>query len=162
MKELIIVRHAKSSWNDPTQYDHERQLNKRGKRDAPEMGSRMARRGCRPDLMVSSSAVRAQDTATAIALKLGYNPESIVVEERIYGADVAELIHVICGSNESVTKLMLFGHNPGLTELANQLGPRQIFNMPTCGVLHLRFEIDTWSGVKDVPGGEVFYDYPKR
>ena len=161
MKELIIVRHAKSSWNDPNLYDHERPLNKRGKRDAPEMGSRLVRRGCRPDLMVLSSAVRALETATVIAAKLDYNPENIVVEERIYGAGVADLIHVIRNTDESVTKLMLFGHNPGLTEFANHLGPRQIFNMPTCSVVHLRFELDTWSVVGNAPGEEVFYDYPK-
>ena len=162
MKELIIVRHAKSSWNDSTLSDHERPLNKRGRRDAPEIGSRLARRGCSPELMVSSSAVRALDTATVIAAILGYDPRGIMADDRIYGAGVADLHHVIRDTDESVTTLILIGHNPGLTELANHLGPRQISNMPTCSVLHLRFEVDTWSAMGDVPGEEVFYDYPKR
>lgn len=162
MKELILVRHAKSSWKDPTLSDHERPLNKRGKRDAPEMGERLARSGCEPDLIVSSSAVRALDTATTLAGKLGYPRESIVVEQRLFHAGVTELLQVIRGVDDTVDILMLFGHNPGLTDLANHIGPREIFNMPTCAMLHLQFQADTWSTVGDVPGDEVLYDYPKR
>lgn len=162
MKELILVRHAKSSWKDPALHDHDRPLNKRGKRDAPEMGERLARGGCDPDLMVSSSAVRALKTATKIARKLGYPRESIAVEERLFHAGVAELLQVIRGADDSVDILMLFGHNPGLTDLANHIGPREIFIMPTCAVLHLKFQVDAWSAVGDVSGDEVLYDYPKR
>ncbi len=162
MKELILVRHAKSSWKDPTLSDHDRPLNKRGKRDAPEMGKRLARSECDPDLIVSSSAVRAMDTARSIAGKLGYPRESIAVEERLFHAGVSELLRVIRGVVDSVDSLMLFGHNPGLTDLANHLGPREIFNMPTCAVLHLRFQADAWSTVGVVPGDEVLYDYPKH
>ena len=162
MKDLILVRHAKSSWKDPTLTDHERPLNKRGKRDAPEMGERLARGGCDPDLIVSSSAVRALETARTVAGKLGYPRGGIAVEERLYHASVAELLHVIQGVGDSVGTLMLFGHNPGLTDLANHIGPREIFNMPTCAVLHLGFQADTWSTVGDQGGVEVLYDYPKR
>lgn len=162
MKELILVRHAKSSWKDPTLSDHDRPLNKRGKRDAPEMGERLAASGYDPDLIVSSSAVRALDTARTIAGKLGYPRERIAVEERLFHAGVAELLHVIRGVDDPVDILMLFGHNPGLTDLANHIGSREILNIPTCAVLHLRFQADTWSTVGDVPGEEVRYDYPKR
>lgn len=162
MKDLILVRHAKSSWKDPTLRDHERPLNKRGKRDAPEMGDRLTRSGCVPELMVSSSAVRALDTARAIAGKLEYARKRIAVEGRLFHAGVAELLQVIRGVDDSVNTLMLFGHNPGLTDLANHLGPREILNMPTCAVLRLRFQADTWSTVGGVPGDEVLYDYPKR
>ena len=162
MKELIIVRHAKSSWKDATVYDHERPLNKRGKRDAPEMGARLKQRGCEPDLIVSSSAVRALETARTVAGEIGYARKGIVVEDRLYGAGVTELLQVINGVDDSVDSLMICAHNPGLTDLANHLGPREIFNMPTCGVLHLGFEVDTWSAVGHVCGDEVLYDYPKR
>ena len=162
MKELILVRHAKSSWKDSTLRDHERPLNKRGKRDVPEMGERLARSGYAPDLMVSSSAVRALDTARTIAGELGYRRERIAVEDRLYHAGVAELLQVIRGVDDSVDSLMLFGHNPGLTDLANHLGPREIFNMPTCAVLHLRFQAENWAAVGNEPGDEILYDYPKR
>ena len=162
MKELILVRHAKSSWKDPALRDHERPLNKRGKRDAPEMGERLARRGCRPDLFISSSAVRALETARTFAVKLGYPPEDIQTEERIYHASVGELLEAIRCVEASVVNLMLFGHNPGLTELANRLGSREIHNLSTCALLHLRFDIDAWSGLAEASGEELAYDFPKK
>ena len=161
MKELILVRHAKSSWKDSALDDRERPLNKRGERDAPVMGTRLARRKDRPDLIVSSPAVRALETARIIAKKLGYVRRSIVVEERLYGASVVELLDVIRNADESVATLMLFGHNPGLTELANHIGPRPIANLPTCGVLHLKFETDVWSVVGYARGDEVLFDSPR-
>ena len=161
MKELILVRHAKSSWKDSSLGDRERPLNNRGERDAPEMGARLARRKQRPDLMVSSPAVRALETARIIAGKLGYPRKDIEVEERLYGAGLAELLDAIRNTDDSVAMLVLFGHNPGLTELANHLGPRLIPNLPTCGVLHLEFEADTWSVVGHARGNEVLFDYPK-
>ena len=161
MKDLIIVRHAKSSWKDSGLDDRERPLNRRGERDAPEMGARLARRGERPDLIVSSPAVRALTTARIIAGKLDYARKDIVVVSRLYGADVDELLDVIRSADESAATLMLFGHNPGLTELANHLGPRPIPNLPTCGVLHLRFEADTWPVVGYARGDEILFDFPK-
>ena len=125
------------------------------------MGARLERRKHRPDLIVSSPAVRALETARIIARKLGYPRKAIAVEDRLYGAGVAELLDVIRNTDESVTTLMLFGHNPGLTELANHLGPRPIPNLPTCGVLHLRFETETWSVVGYARGDELLFDFPK-
>ena len=125
------------------------------------MGARLARRKHKPNLIVSSPAVRALETARIIARKLGYPRKDIAVEDRLYGAGVAELLDVIRNTDESVTTLMLFGHNPGLTELANHLGPRPIPNLPTCGVLHLRFETETWSVVGYARGDELLFDFPK-
>ena len=161
MKNLILVRHAKSSWRDPSLDDHGRPLNKRGKRDAPEMGDRLARRGYGPDLLISSSAVRAMETARTIAGKLGYPQERIREEERLYLAGVDVLLEVVRGVSGTVDNLMLFGHNPGFTDLANVLGPRDLFNMPTCGVLHLRFASATWHAIGRDAGEEVLYDFPK-
>ena len=161
MKDLILVRHAKSCWKNSALRDHERPLNKRGKRDAPDMAERLVRRGCRPDLILSSSAVRALETARTMAGKLGYPGKRIVVEERLYHATPAELLQVVRGVDDSVDSLMLFGHNPGLTDLANNLGPREIFNLPTCAVLHLRFAVDAWVDVGHSAGEEVLYDFPK-
>ncbi len=161
MKELIIVRHAKSNWKDSSLDDRDRPLNKRGERDAPEMGARLARRKHRPDLIVSSPAVRALETARIIARKLGYPRKEIAVMDRLYGAGIVELLDVIRNADESVTTLMLFGHNPGLTELANHLGPRSIPNLPTCGVLHLGFNTDAWSTVGYARGDELLFDFPK-
>ena len=125
------------------------------------MGARLARRKRKPDLIVSSPAVRALETARIIAKQIGYPRKEIVVKERLYGASLADLLDVIRNADESATALMLFGHNPGLTELANHVGPRPILNLPTCGVLHLAFETDTWSAVGYARGKEVLFDFPK-
>jgi len=162
MKDLILVRHAKSSWKDPTLEDHKRPLNKRGEKDALKMGDRLERRGIAPELIISSSAVRAVETARSMAKKLGYRRKKIVVESRMYGASVPDLLDLIKEVDDSVTQLMLFGHNPELTELANRLGSREIDNIPTCGVLQLRFDTGSWQEVGEVIGEEALYDYPKR
>ena len=126
------------------------------------MGDRLARRGYDPELLISSSAVRALETARTIAGKLGYPRERIREEELLYLSGVNVLLEVIRGVPATVENLMLFGHNPGFTDLANLLGPRDIFNMPTCGVLHLRFDTATWNEIGQVASEEVFYDFPKR
>lgn len=161
MKELTLVRHAKSSWKNSTLDDHERPLNKRGEQDAPMMGARLAKRNYRPDLIMSSSAVRALETARIISKKLGYRRQDIVVEERLYGASVRDLLAVIGKVDDSVNRVMLFGHNPGLTELANRLSSRQIDNLPTCGVVQLECDTHSWALVGDVTVREVFYEIPK-
>ncbi len=161
MKELILVRHAKSSWKDSNLDDRNRTLNRRGERAAPEMGARLARHRGKPDLIVSSPAVRALETARIVARKIGYPRKEIVVKESLYGASLADLLDVIRDTDESTGALMLFGHNPGLTELANHVGPRPIPNLPTCGVLHLAFETDLWSTVGYTRGKEILFDFPR-
>lgn len=162
MKQLILIRHAKSSWKDPNLEDRRRPLNKRGTKDAPRMGARLARRGIVPDAIISSPAARAFETAQIIAKKLGYRRKKIVVDERVYGASVADLLDVIRGVDDAAVQLMVFGHNPELTELANRLGTRAIDNIPTCGVLELGFATDTWQEVGDVAGKELLFEYPKN
>ena len=115
-----------------------------------------------PDLIVSSPAVRALETARIIARKLSYSRKEIIVLDHLYGAGIVELLDVIRNADDSVATLMLFGHNPGLTELANHLGPRPIPSLPTCSVLHLGFDTDTWSTVGYARGDEVLFDFPKN
>ena len=161
MKELTLVRHAKSSWQHASLHDHERPLNRRGERDAPMMGERLAKRNVKPDLIVSSPAVRAHETAAIIAKKLGYRRKKIVVEGRVYNASVADLLDVLQNLDDSMTRVMVFGHNPGMTELVNRLGPREIDDLPTCGVVQLRFDTEKWVRLGEVAVQEVFYEVPK-
>src|SRR5215470_8706335 len=112
MKTLYLVRHAKSSRDDPSLPDKERPLNKRGRRDAPRMGERLAKRDVKPDLILSSPAVRALATAEIVSRKLGYAIKDIVVDERLYGADPNDLLDVIHELGEKPKRVMLFGHNP--------------------------------------------------
>jgi phosphohistidine phosphatase len=160
MKTLFLVRHAKSSWDDATLPDKERPLNDRGMRDAPKMGARLAKRDVKPDLILSSPARRALTTAEIIAGKLGYKVGDIVVDERLYAASPDDLLEVINGLRDKPKHVMLFGHNPGLTELANRLSGK-IADMPTCAVAEFVFDIKSWSNVGSHEPAKVRLHSPK-
>jgi phosphohistidine phosphatase len=163
MKTLTLIRHAKSSWKNATLLDIDRPLNKRGKRDAPMMGQRLVDRGTSPELIVSSPAKRAMVTAETIALEIDYPIDDIVVDERMYMADVDDLLSVIQSLDDTLEHVMMFGHNPGLTDLVNTLSPSQyIDNVPTCGVAEMDFETDTWADVGHIDPFRVDFDYPKK
>src|SRR6266496_884279 len=141
MKTLFLVRHAKSSRDEPSLPDKDRPLNDRGKRDAPKMGERLAKREVTPDLILSSPAKRALETAQIIAKKLDYKLADIVVDERLYATgadDLLQLIHKLGAKPKSV---MLFGHNPELTELAHRLS-NKITHLPTCAVAEFTFDVN--------------------
>lgn len=162
MKRLTLIRHAKSSWKEKELSDVERPLSHRGKKDAPRMGRRLAERGERPDLVLCSPARRAVDTMKKIARVAGLPLGSIVTDERMYLADAEELLRIVRAITDSHDKVMLCGHNPGLTELSNLVSDFFIENIPTCGVVSIGFRLGSWQDV--VPGsGELrFFDYPKR
>jgi len=162
MKQLTLIRHAKSSWKVVSLADIDRPLSKRGKRDAPEMASRLAKRSVRPDLVISSPAKRARKTAKVIAEALGYPWRDVALDERVYHAGPCELLKVLQGVEDACAHVMLFGHNPGLTELASQLTGRDIENVPTCGVVEAEFDIESWAELGIEAGALVEFDYPKR
>jgi len=162
MKTLYLVRHAKSSWKFPELSDHDRPLNKRGKRDAPAMGKRLVLRGVKVDAMISSSANRAYTTAQVIAGEIGYPITDIMPNSELFHADPATIRDVTQQLNENTQTAMLFGHNPGFTWAANQLANLQIDNIPTCGIVAISFPIDSWTEVEFGKGELVFYDYPKK
>jgi phosphohistidine phosphatase len=145
VKTLVLVRHAKSSWKDDSVPDHDRPLNKRGKRDAPEMGRRLADLVGTPDLIVSSPARRALATARSIAEAVGYPVDGIRGDERIYQAGPAEILDIIRGLDDEQDRVFLIGHNPGLTDLVNQLSEPAVDNVPTCGVVELRLAAERWA-----------------
>ena len=161
MKTLFLIRHAKSSWDDPALADKDRPLNDRGKRDAPKMGERLAKRGVKPDLILSSPAVRALTTAEIIAKKLDYKRKNIVVDDRLYAVAADDLLDVIRQLDDKLERVMLIGHNPELTELAHRFSGK-ITHLPTCAVAEFTFDAKSWSNVgKDEPA-KVALDYPKR
>ncbi len=161
MKTLFLIRHAKSSRDNPALADKDRPLNDRGKRDTPKMGKRLAKRDVKPDLILSSSATRALKTAQIIAKKLDYKRKNILVDDRLYAVEGDALLDVIRKLGDAVECAMLIGHNPELTELAHRLSSK-INRMPTCAVAELTFDAKSWSRVgKDKPVN-VALDYPKR
>ena len=145
MKTLVLIRHAKSSWKDASLADRDRPLNDRGKRDAPEMGRRLAAWGGPPDLIVSSPAARALATALVIAEAVGYPVDRIREDERIYMAGPAELLEAIHDLDDGDDRVFLFGHNPGLTDLVDALSEPALENVPTCGIVELQLAGDRWA-----------------
>ena len=162
MKTLYIIRHAKSSWKFPELSDAERPLNKRGKRDAPEMGKRLSEKGVFPDLMLSSPANRALTTCQVIADKLDYPKSEIETNEEIYHAGVDSLLKVVRAIDDTWNTVFLFGHNPGFTDFANELTHSDIYNIPTCGIFACTFDTGHWKEVGFGKGEKIFYDYPKN
>lgn len=161
MKILTLVRHAKSSWKDSSLRDSERPLNKRGRRDAPEMGRRIREHGIRPSMIVSSPAVRAWTTARAVAAEIGYPLEFLQKERGLYLASVDEILDVIAAQDEGFNSLMIFGHNPGFTEFANFLCPGLTNNLPTAGVVSVQIDCDDWQLYERPPVRLLVHDYPK-
>jgi phosphohistidine phosphatase len=163
MKTLYLVRHAKSSWEEVDLADFDRPLNKRGKKNAPFMGEILKESGFSPDLILSSPAQRAKVTAEILAEKLDYPLKKIVFEEEIYKASPAKLLQIIRNQENNIEKLMLVGHNPALTLLANQLTQTvHIENIPTTGIFAVRWQGSTWEDIQSNKAQFLFFDYPKK
>jgi len=131
VKQLILFRHAKSSWDDDVG-DVDRELAGRGERDAPRMGKRLKARHAHPELIVSSHAARAQRTAELVAKALGIKRKEIRIERALYMASPDDILGVVAAQDDSLSCVLLVGHNPGLTELVNRLLPDlALDNLPT-------------------------------
>ncbi len=146
MKTLFLIRHAKSRRDDPALADQQRPLTGRGRRNASDIGQRLAKRAPKPDLMLSSPALRALQTARLMARRLGYKRKHIVVDERLYACSAADLLRVIHQLDDRLKRVMLFGHNPELTGLARRFS-RDITHLPTCAVARFQFDVKSWSDI---------------
>lgn len=161
MKQLIIVRHAKSDWGDFNLKDVDRPLNPRGHRNAPEMVQRLVDKGFRPDLIVSSTALRAHTTAKYFAAGWQIKPEQIKAAPTIYEASIPALLSAINGFDDQFQNIAVFGHNPGLTDLVNYLTDDYLANMPTCSVAIIEFPFEEWKLASAATGRLVLFDFPK-
>ncbi len=162
MKTLYLVRHAKSSWDYPELADIDRPLNSRGERNAPEMGKRLRSKGIKPDLLLSSPANRALTTAHEIARAIGYPIEAVQSSRDIYHAGEAELLRIVQKQDDALSSLMVFGHNPGFTWFANSLAGENMLNIPTAGIVAIKFDCASWRDVKYQFGRLDFFDFPKK
>jgi len=159
-KTLFLVRHAKSSRDDTALPDRGRPLADRGKHDVTEMGKRLAEREVKPDLIMSSPAVRALATAEVIATSLGCKRKDIVVNDRLYAGKADDLLDLIQALGDEFEYVMLVGHNPELTELAHQLSS-EITDMPTCAIAEFTFDAK-WPDFGRAEPTQVALDYPKK
>ena len=163
MKRLTLARHAKSSWTEVLLADHDRVLSERGVRDAPRMGKRINARKLRPSLIISSTAIRAISTARAFAEALKYPLEFLQSEKELYLATPEKILEIVCAQEDNFSDLMVIGHNPGMTDLVNQMLPSMhLHNLPTCGVVAIDVETDAWGKIPEADSKLFFYDYPKN
>lgn len=162
-RKLLVVRHAKSSWANPLQSDFERPLNDRGERDAPIMGQILKKAGMVPDLIISSTAKRAAQTAKKLAMELGYDIKAIKWHEKLYHCIPAVFEEVLYEVGDDVKTVMIVAHNPGITDFVNELSPAfKIDNMPTCGVVGASFELSEWNEISRVKKSVILFEYPKK
>ena len=162
MKTLLLVRHAKSSWENKSISDFERVLNDRGKRDAPFMAGVLKKKGIKIDLILSSPAKRALITAKIFAKELGIPEKEIMADKNIYEASRKELLKLLIETDNSINNLMLFGHNPGLTYLSNYLCDFETDNIPTCGIISMQMDFDSWKYLGNKSCNLKFFEYPKK
>lgn len=160
MKRVYLVRHAKSSWKDSLLNDFERPLNKRGKKNAPFMGTLLHERKVEPDLILSSPAYRAKATAEIISKALHYTKE-ILYREEIYEGSVSSLEKILLGLNDENNVVFLFGHNPSLNMFAQQYLNFEE-NIPTCGLLEIEFNCNSWSKINRTNAKLIAFEYPKK
>lgn len=160
MKTLLLLRHAKSSWDDPGQSDFERPLNERGLKAAPLMGRFLRKKNLRPDLIVSSPAERASQTTSLVLEAMGLRTEP-KFDERIYEASSRHLFEVISQFSEDANSALLIGHNPGLEELLGLL-TSEARRMPTAALALITLEIDLWREVRSGVGRLEWLVKPKE
>ena len=155
MKTLLLLRHAKSSWEDGNLADFDRSLNARGRSDAPRMGRLLVQDELTPDLIVTSAARRAATTAELIALAAEYAGD-IQYTNELYLADPETFLDVARDTADGVARLMLVGHNPGIEELVSNLAGREE-RMPTAALACFRLAIEHWRELNDETAAELLH-----
>lgn len=163
MKTIYFNRHAKSDWSDGDLNDFDRPLNHRGLNDAPNMGKRLKAKGEIINLFVSSPANRAIATARLMAAEYNFPMENILEVQRLYLPSRRDFLNSISEVDNSHKSIILFAHNPGITEVVEYLTGEAIGNMPTCGIAKLEFpSAHAWDEISGGTGRLVFFDYPKN
>lgn len=160
-KMLILVRHAKSDWGNPSLDDFDRPLNNRGKQDAPAMAERLHDKGIKIDAFIASPAKRAKKTASIFAKKYGVDKDDVIFRDELYGAGENIFYDVIDTAKNKFDNIAIFSHNPGITDFANLLTSTRIDNIPTCGVFAVKADCRTWSAFKEAKKEFYFFYYPK-
>ncbi|MEK6805260.1 MAG: histidine phosphatase family protein [Pseudomonadota bacterium] len=162
MKIVTLIRHAKSSWDYSQLTDFERPLNERGRRDAPLMAQRLKRAGLRPELLLSSPALRAISTARLFAEAFDVAAGKVAVESKLYDASPATILKVIQSLDDRYGEVWLFGHNPGISETAQRLAECPFDDVPTCACVRIELKAKLWSEISMDCGKLLFYSYPKQ
>jgi len=161
MKQLLLIRHAKSSWNDPSLADFDRPLNERGKQDAPEMAKRLSKRKIKINAFVSSPAKRARQTCKQFAAEFDFKKKDIILDPKLYEAGEEKLYSVVEDLKNKFDTVVIVSHNPGITSFANSLTEKKIDDMPTCSIFALKIDTKKWADFRDAKKEFWFFDFPK-
>ena len=151
MKELFLVRHGKSSWKEAAVHDKDRPLRIKGVEDAYELAATFKEANCYPELIITSSATRAWQTARIIASGFAYPVNRILVKDQLYACGKQDLFEEVCRTANDIQTIMVVGHDPSLTNFANTFLKHPIEKIKTAGFLHLKFECDKWSEITNSP-----------
>ena len=161
-KSLYIVRHGKSTWDYNSASDIDRPLKERGIKDAYHMSERLLKNNQVPELIISSTAVRAMHTATIFARTFELDTSKIQLNNNLYLASTRSVLDIVESINDQINSVMIFGHNPTFTDLANIFLKDKIDNMPTTGLAKIIFNSKTWTNIRNQEPIESFFDYPKN
>lgn len=163
MKEIIFVRHAKSDWGTEFLKDVDRHLNERGYSDAYFLSEWYSKNKKLPDLILSSTATRALSTALIFSRALKMDMAALKLESHLYEAGFTELFSVLRSQEASNNSIMVFAHNPGITNICNELSDDLFFdNIPTCGMVSYSFDIKKWKDLDSKKGRLNYYQFPKE
>jgi phosphohistidine phosphatase len=162
MKKLFLVRHAKSDKDNPILPDYDRPLNERGYKDARAFSTKIKKSIGVPELIISSPAIRGISTALLFMEVFEMDPQKMILDKSLYESSVPDYLKVIRNMDNSYSSIMLFGHNPTITTLANSLAKPFTDNVPTCGIIGIEFEIKDWKDVQPDSGNLFLYDFPKN
>lgn len=162
VRDVCFVRHAKSSWDDPTERDFDRKLDARGRRDAPMMAHKMHELHLVPDLIITSGAKRALKTARYFQEEFGLPDERFEITNDLYEAAPETVYDIVRGAPDHARFIYVFGHNPTLTWVANSIAGVHIDNVPTCGIVHVQVMMDSWKKFKPEHAAFIGFHYPKQ
>lgn len=163
MKTLLLIRHAKSSWDDITQKDFDRPLNERGKHDAPLMAKRLRKeKDVELDVIISSPAKRAIETSKYFAEEFDIKKKHVQQISNLYEPTIEAFFDSINNIDDDLKHVALVAHNPGITAFANLLTNARIDDMPTCSIFALKILNSKWKNFESAEKEFWFFDYPKN
>ena len=162
MKKIYFIRHAKSSWKDEGVDDFERPLNSRGKRDVIFMGRRLKMFDVKPDLIYTSPAKRAEKTAKEIAREIDYEKKKIKTVDALYEGSYENYLELIHATDDKYTSIFIIAHNPTITEVGERLSGAILSNIPTCAIVCISFDVESFQEITEESGHILFFDYPKK
>lgn len=160
VRKLYLLRHAQTLDRRQEEKDIDRMLTPIGFQNANRMGMNLKNKQVQPDIIICSAAIRTQQTAESIAEHVSYDSAKVHINSEVYDASIRTLLHVVNNLKDEWKTVVLIGHNPSITYLAEYMTGEAVGNMSTCGLVSVDFKLDFWQEVSEGNGGFQFYEYP--